>query len=68
MKKKLGSMSFAPSGKEETRIFFPSALWLSAKQLCLAAVRVSILDSYSYAYVTFFDSDWNEVRNTDFVG
>ncbi|CAG9320267.1 unnamed protein product [Blepharisma stoltei] len=58
----------SPDDKGKTHLFFPSALWLPEKKLYLAAARVSILDSYSYVYITFFDENWNEVREIDFIG
>ncbi|CAG9320263.1 unnamed protein product [Blepharisma stoltei] len=65
-KAKFNRMS--PEDKANNHLFFPTALWLPEKQLYLAAARLTIFDWFSFVYVTFFDEDWNEIRETDYIG
>lgn len=54
--------------KENLRIFFPSAVWIPEKQRFLVTARVFLLDWTSFVYVTFFDSEWNELHVVEYVG
>ncbi|CAG9320604.1 unnamed protein product [Blepharisma stoltei] len=53
---------------DDIQVFYPSAIWLEEKNTFFAVVRVSIFNSYSFLYATFFDSEWNEVRKNETIG
>ncbi|CAG9313489.1 unnamed protein product [Blepharisma stoltei] len=53
---------------DEIRVFYPSAIWLEERNVFLAVVQVNLWDTYSFLYSTFFDSEWNEIRDEDYIG
>ncbi|CAG9320261.1 BMT4_4 [Blepharisma stoltei] len=53
---------------DDIRYLHPSAMWIPERNLFLVAVRVWALSRICYLYVTFFDSDWKEIRTEDMVG
>ncbi|CAG9320264.1 unnamed protein product [Blepharisma stoltei] len=56
------------SDMQDSAILFPSAIWLPDKKLYLVTSRVFLFRWISFLYVTFYDSEWNEVTTEDYVG
>ncbi|CAG9324201.1 unnamed protein product [Blepharisma stoltei] len=52
----------------ETKVLHSSAIWLSDEKLFLVALSIRTPNLLNYIYITFFDSEWNEIKKESFIG